>query len=154
MAMVLSEIAVAAPRPANAPIRLADKAGGSSPPHSAVPPAGDLAAELEDGAVGARETNAVMPFDDDGPVWPDEATETAMIAERGGREQVVDESGKGNVARRVRNVVERVDPSSLPPLDDLVNRLPTDVRQTLEELFRARFVTVAKAPSAALKQQG
>jgi len=32
----------------------------------------------------------------------------------------------------------------LPELNDLVAKLPTEVRETLEELFRARFVTVKK----------
>ena len=34
----------------------------------------------------------------------------------------------------------------LPDLDALVARLPADVRDTLDELFRARFVSVKKLP--------
>ncbi len=36
--------------------------------------------------------------------------------------------------------------SALPDLDDLVARLPGEVRETLDELFRARFVKVRKLP--------
>jgi len=39
----------------------------------------------------------------------------------------------------------------LPPLDSLVQRIPTEVRETLEELFRAKFVTVRHVPAKALK---
>lgn len=34
----------------------------------------------------------------------------------------------------------------LPELDDLVARLPAEVRDTLDELFRTRFVSVKKLP--------
>lgn len=39
----------------------------------------------------------------------------------------------------------------LPPLDQMVERIPAEVRATLEELFRARFVKVVKVPESALK---
>ncbi len=41
--------------------------------------------------------------------------------------------------------------SDLPPLDDLVNRIPAPTRALMEELFRARFVTVKRMPKSALK---
>lgn len=41
--------------------------------------------------------------------------------------------------------------ASLPPLEDLVKRIPAPARDLLEELFRARFVTVKRVPSSALK---
>lgn len=41
--------------------------------------------------------------------------------------------------------------ASLPPMEDLVKRIPAPVRETLEELFRARFVTVKRFPQSALK---
>jgi hypothetical protein len=40
---------------------------------------------------------------------------------------------------------------SLPPLEDLVKRIPLATRDLLEELFRARFVTVKRVPKSALK---
>jgi len=39
----------------------------------------------------------------------------------------------------------------LPPMDDLVKRIPAPVRETMEELFRARFITVKRIPQSALK---
>lgn len=41
--------------------------------------------------------------------------------------------------------------ASLPPMEDLVKRIPAPARDLLEELFRARFVTVKRVPQSALK---
>jgi hypothetical protein len=46
------------------------------------------------------------------------------------------------------------DPDSardLPPMEDLVKRIPAPTRELMEELFRARFVTVKRLPKSALK---
>lgn len=42
-------------------------------------------------------------------------------------------------------------PIRLPPLDELVKRIPPAVRETLDDLFRARFTSVRKVPAEALK---
>ena len=39
----------------------------------------------------------------------------------------------------------------LPPMEDLVKRIPGSTRDLVEELFRARFVTVKRMPKSALK---
>lgn len=39
----------------------------------------------------------------------------------------------------------------LPPLEDLVKRIPLATRDVMEELFRAKFVTVKRIPRSALK---
>lgn len=39
----------------------------------------------------------------------------------------------------------------LPELDELIARVPADVRDTLDELFRARFVSVKKLPARAFQ---
>ncbi len=39
----------------------------------------------------------------------------------------------------------------LPDLDTLTARLPADVRETLDELFRARFISVKKLPKKVFK---
>lgn len=55
-------------------------------------------------------------------------------------------------ARSGSTVDEEDEPASggksvaLPDLDSLVARLPAEVRETLDELFRARFVSVKKLP--------
>lgn len=41
--------------------------------------------------------------------------------------------------------------ADLPPMDELVQRIPAPARELLEELFRARFVTVRRMPKSALK---
>ena len=36
-------------------------------------------------------------------------------------------------------------------MEDLVKRIPAPTRELMEELFRARFVTVRRIPQSALK---
>ncbi len=54
------------------------------------------------------------------------------------------------VAAPVRPVVAEPQ-GSLPPMEDLVKRIPMPARDLLEELFRAKFVTVKRLPQSALK---
>jgi hypothetical protein len=80
------------------------------------------------------------------PLWPDEAAEASFMAEARARgEPVV-------VARPADDSAEPLDAKALPALDDLVQRIPLEVRETLEELFRARFVAVKRVPRKALKE--
>ena len=39
----------------------------------------------------------------------------------------------------------------LPPLDELVARIPAPARALLDELFRSRFLSVKRMPRSALK---
>jgi len=39
----------------------------------------------------------------------------------------------------------------LPKLDELVNRIPAESRELLEELFRAKFTTVRRVKASDLK---
>jgi hypothetical protein len=41
--------------------------------------------------------------------------------------------------------------ASLPPLEDLVQRIPPQARELLETLFRAKFVAVKRLPASAFK---
>ena len=78
--------------------------------------------------------------------WPDETVESAYRAE-------ALERGEAVTAAKVP--VEANDETStapLPALDDLVKRIPSHVRETLDDLFRARFVTVRRVPERALKK--
>jgi hypothetical protein len=79
------------------------------------------------------------------PLWPDEAAESEFRAEARARGEVV-------VSAKPRDDDEQADAKVLPPLDDLVKRIPANVREVLDELFRARFVTVKRVPKSALKQ--
>lgn len=82
--------------------------------------------------------------DDDGPSAPSEADEAAFLAEARAR---------GESVRPVpRETLEEVEEKTavLPKIDELVERIPAEVRETLEELFRARFVAVRRVPRKAL----
>ena len=50
-------------------------------------------------------------------------------------------------------MTEEAGAGPLPPLDELVRRIPADVRGLLDDLFRAKFTAVKRMPSKALKDQ-
>jgi hypothetical protein len=77
--------------------------------------------------------------------WPDESAESAFLAEARDR-------GETATPAKVRSeTADEVDTKALPALNDLVQRIPANVRETLDELFRARFVSVKRVPKKALK---
>jgi hypothetical protein len=122
-----------------------EAAGGEMQPHiPVVEVAAIAAATATTGATGAP------TFDEEGPVWPDEAAESAMRAE-------VTERGETLNSKAARELAEAAaeaaaEKKNLPKLDDLVSRIPADVRDTLEDLFRVKFVKVARTPKKALKE--
>lgn len=104
--------------------------------------------------VGPAENEAGEPEDDAAVATPstiedapaaefDEAAEAAFLSEARERGEVV--------APKPAAEVEEANPKALPPLDELVAKIPADVRDVLEDLFRARFVTVKRFPKKALK---
>ena len=74
----------------------------------------------------------------------DEMAESSFRAEARDRGEVV-------LAVPKAESEEPVDTKPLPPLDKMVERIPADVRDVLEELFRAKFVAVRRVPAKALK---
>ena len=46
---------------------------------------------------------------------------------------------------------EETDTKNLPPLDELVKRIPAETREALDDLFRAKFVRVVRVPKKALE---
>lgn len=85
-------------------------------------------------------------FGDDAP-WPtDEAGESSFLADARNR-------GESLVPLRSAMPKEEAeaDTAPLPPLDDLVQRIPAEVRDLLEELYRVKFTTVRRVPAKALK---
>ncbi len=70
------------------------------------------------------------PAEPDEPVLPSEAEESAFLAEANGRD--------GTVPAAPRTA-ELESHAGLPPLDELVARIPAEVRAALDEYFRARF---------------
>jgi len=78
--------------------------------------------------------------------WPDDAAESSFLSEAKARGEPVVASAAG------REAAEEAEPKgALPPLGELVSRIPTEVREVLDELFRVKFVTVKRIPKKALK---
>lgn len=42
---------------------------------------------------------------------------------------------------------------ALPPMDDLIQRIPAAAREAIDQLFRAKFITVKRLPASAFKTQ-
>lgn len=97
------------------------------------------------GANGASESAGLPPAgDDEPPNWPDETAEAAFLADaraQGVSVAAASDDGDGEPAKT----------GALPALEELVQRVPAEVREALDELFRARFVTVKRVPKKALK---
>ena len=88
-------------------------------------------ATTTEGNPAADVTSAPPPPDDEGYVWPEGAEVAAETA--------------GSSAPAV--AVE----APLPTLDSLVKRIPADVRETLDELFRVKYVSVKRVSASSLK---
>lgn len=122
-----------------------EDAGVELQPHiPAVEVAAIAAATATTGVSGAP------TFDEEGPVWPDEAAESAMRAEVKDRGETLNSKAARELAEAAAEAA--AEKKNLPKLDDLINRIPADVRETLEDLFRVKFVKVARAPKKALKE--
>lgn len=94
----------------------------------------------------AAAESVVVGSDGPPPDWPDDSAESAFRAE-------AKERGEAVVpARPVEEEAEPADTKPLPALNDLVSRIPAEVRDALEDLFRARFVAVKRVPAKALKR--
>jgi hypothetical protein len=122
-----------------------EEAGVEIQPHMpAVEVAAIAAATATTGVTGAP------AFDEEGPVWPDEAAESAMRVE-------VEARGETLSSRAARESAEAAEEAAsekknLPPLAELVGQIPENIRETIEELFRAKFVSVKRIPKTALKE--
>ncbi len=89
---------------------------------------------------------ATPPTIEDGPPPSiDDAAESAFLADARERGEVVTRKSAAEAEE------ETTAKKPLPPLDQLINQIPGDVREVLEDLFRARFVSVKRFPKKALK---
>jgi hypothetical protein len=104
-------------------------------------------APLSAAAVAAASASAHGTlFGDDAP-WPtDEAGETAFLAETRERGEAV---AVKPAAAREETAAET---GPLPALDAMVQRIPAEVREVLEELYRAKFTAVRRVSAKFLKQ--
>lgn len=99
-------------------------------------------------AVASETTSGGGLFGDEAP-WPtDAAGESAFLAEA--RER--GEPGLAAVAAGAAPAGEvENDKTPLPALDQMVQRIPAEVREVLEELYRVKFTTVRRVPAKDLK---
>lgn len=99
-------------------------------------------------AVVATSAAEVSPFDSEGPAsWPDDAAESSFIAEARQRGEPV----KATIA--TAEIIDEKDTKSLPPMADLLKRISPEVRETLEDLFRAKFTVVRRTPKKWFKPE-
>jgi hypothetical protein len=99
----------------------------------------------ENGAVEGEESEVVE--DADAPAGPSPAEEAAFQAEENGDVDVLPVA--------LRSEPEEPEPivkGELPALDDLIKRIPAEVLETMEELFRAKFVKVERVAKKHLKR--
>ncbi len=89
-----------------------------------------------------KDTPAV---DDSVPVGPSAEEEAAFLSQDRSSEQFYGQPPKPE------NLEPEAGDTSLPPMEDLVKRIPAPARELMEELFRAKFVTVKRVPQSALK---
>lgn len=80
------------------------------------------------------------------PIGPGEAEESAFLAEQGEVRSPKAVSPSGVGAESDAN-------TPFPPMDDLIHRIPAASRELMDQLFRAKFITVKRMPASAFKTQ-
>lgn len=124
--------------PARPPIKL------GAPETSVVPSTTEIPEGSKRAASEALPIEA-GPEESGGSAWPDESAEAAFLADARERGETVVAVKSGE------EPPEETDGKALPPLDELVKRISPEIRETLEDLFRARFVAVKRLPRKAFK---
>ena len=121
-------------------------AGGETlrPETVGVEPGEEPAADAEpavavDGSVDPAAAGEAVP-------WPDESAEAAFLGE-------ARERGETVAPKKTEETAEETAAHAVPPLETLVERIPAEVRDVLEDLFRAKFTGVKRVPKKALKRQ-
>jgi hypothetical protein len=90
---------------------------------------------------------------DDSVRWPDEANEAAFLAERSSvAGEVLVLPTIPRAGETVRENLADDSKVTLPALQQLVDKIAPETRDVLEDLFRARFVSVKRIPKTALKE--
>lgn len=101
----------------------------------------------EEGMTAPLSAEVPAALDEGAPVGPSEGEEASFLAEQRIASGVALPPTRAGGA----NGAEDDPATSLPPLEDLVSRIPAPTRALLDELFRAKFVTVRRVPKSALK---
>lgn len=99
----------------------------------------------------APEPEAPDPEEADEPApWMDAEREAAMQAAIE-VEEAERAAKKAKPSRRQAEAAETLDGGPLPELDELVAKVPADLQEKMDDLFRAKFQTVKRVPAAVLK---
>lgn len=92
-----------------------------------------------------EEVEAIEPAEEDNaPVGPSEDEESAFIAE----ERL---SVSAPVAA-AEEIEDDLAPAAMPSMAELSKRVPAEVLEVMDELFRAKFAKVQRVPSKHLKK--
>ncbi len=101
--------------------------------------------ELIEEAVAVASMEADKPGNDSAP-WPGEVDESLFLADQ--------RTAGGTVAMPVASRTEPMEENGgLPPLEELVARIPAEARAALDDLFRAKFVGVRRVRPQDLKEK-
>jgi hypothetical protein len=111
----------------------------AAPAPAAVP---DAAGEPDEAVVAAAAAEPAA----EAPPWPGEADEASFLAESQLRGETVPPVPPVPPAAE-----ETESAGPLPPLEELVARVPAEIREALDDLFRAKFTRVVRVAPAALK---
>jgi hypothetical protein len=90
--------------------------------------------------------------EDDGTPWMDAEREAAMQAAIE-VEEAERSASKAKPSRRQTEAAETLDGGPLPELDDMIAKVPADLQEKMDDLFRAKFQTVKRVPAAVLKSE-
>lgn len=92
----------------------------------------------------ATEAAAAAP-ENGANAWPDDAAETAF------RSEAIERGEPEVIAATAIEATEETDTKGLPALEELMKKIPSESRELLDELFRAKFTGVKRVPAKALK---
>jgi hypothetical protein len=93
----------------------------------------------------AIDGNSPPPPESVEPPLPGEEAETVFLAEARERGEDV-----ASVAAALVAAESEEEKRALPPLEELIQKLPAELRDTLDDLFRAKFVKVIRVRKADL----
>ncbi len=87
--------------------------------------------------------------DEESAPWMDEEREAAMKAAM----EVEDAQREASAApnRRQAERVDTLDGGPLPELEDMIAQVPAELKEAMDDLFRAKFQSVKRVPQAVLK---
>jgi predicted trehalose synthase len=106
-----------------------------------------VSAESDAVAAGGNDADGLKPTPTENAErpLPGEEAEASFLAEARERGEDV-----ASVAAALAVAESEEEKNALPPLEELVQKLPAELRDTLDDLFRAKFVKVIRVRKADL----